>query len=196
MKRCTSIALLVLLIPALGVAQQKPKKHSDVPAAFQFAHFIYVEAVDGDAMKPGLNPADRQAIFDVQDGVRDWNRYTLASKREQADVVLVVRKGRIASGEAHTGVSAGLHPPGSQTPGHTQSQPGDEGNVGVGTEVGPENDMLRVYLVSADGKLTGPLWTREIQDGLDAPGVVLLQLLRTAVQRAYPTQPPPPKPTP
>jgi len=57
--------------------------------------------------------------------------------------------------------------------------------------------MLRVYIVNGDGKLSGPLWTREMQDGLDAPGLMLLQQLRAAVERAYPTQPPAPKqPTP
>jgi hypothetical protein len=62
--------------------------------------------------------------------------------------------------------------------------------VGAEGEVGPENDMLRVYLVSSDGELTGPIWTREIQDGLDPPTVLLIQQLRTAVERAYPSQPP------
>jgi hypothetical protein len=202
MIRYKAIALLLILVPALGIAQQKTKKHNDVPAVFQNARFVYVEAVDGEVMKPGLYPADRQAIFDVEDSLRDWNRYSLANRRADADLVLVVRKGRLASAQARAGVSVGPprlpgggNPASGRPPGQA-GQGGDGESVGAEGEVGPENDMLRVYLVS-DGKLTGPVWTREIQDGLDAPPVLLMQQLRTAVERAYPSQPPAAKqPTP
>ena len=199
MKLGKQIALFLIMIPAFVLAQQKTKKHNDVPAVFQNAHFIFVEAVDGDAIKPGLYPADRQAIFDVQDGLRDWNRYVLATRREEADVILVVRKGRVASAQAHAGVSlpSRLPPTGSPAPGRSPGQTGDPDSVGTMAEIGPEHDILRVYLVGGDGGRTiGPLWTREMQDGLDAPSVVLLQQLRTAVERAYPRQPPQIKPTP
>ena len=100
MNRCRTIGLILVLMPGLLLAQKKSKKHDDVPAAFQYAHFIYVEAFDGDVMKPGLLPADRQAIYDVQDSLRDWNRYTIVLRREEADIVLAVRTGRIASAQA------------------------------------------------------------------------------------------------
>jgi hypothetical protein len=198
MSRYKAVALLLILIPALAVAQQKGKKHDDVPAVFQYAQFVYVEAVDGDALKPGLYPADRQAISDVEDSLRDWNRYSLATRRKDAEVVLVVRKGRLASTQAHAGVSVGTRAPGGGNPNSSRApgqagQSGDGDGVGFGAgaegEVGPESDMLRVYLVNSDGKLTGPVWTREIQDGLDAPPVTLMQQLRAAVERAYPSQP-------
>lgn len=198
MKCCKAIALILVLIPALAITQQKAKKHNDVPAIFQSAHFILVEAMDGDALKPGLNPADRQAIFDVQDGLRDWNRYALANRRQEADVVLVVRKGRIASAQARTGVSPPSRFPGSSNPnqGRAPGQAGDPDSMGGAVDVGSENDMLRVYMVDGNGKLAGPIWTRELPDGLEGPSVALLQQLRTAVERAYPSQPPPTKPTP
>jgi hypothetical protein len=197
MKHCKVILLFLVLIPVLGLAQQKAKKHNDVPAVFQNAHYVYVEAVDGDELKPGLYPEDRQAIYDVEDGLRDWNRYVLTTRREGADFVLVVRKGRIASAQTRAGVSAPSRLPPSAGPvsGRAPGQSGDPDGIGTTAEVGPENDILRVYQV-ADGKLTGPLWSREIQDGLDAPSVVLLRQLRTAVERAYPSQPPPSKPNP
>ena len=198
MKCCKAIALLLVLIPVLGLAQQKTNKHNEVPAIFQSAHYIFVEAVDGDAMKPGLYPEDRQAIFDVQDGLRDWNRYALATRRQEADLVLVVRKGRLASAQTRAGVSlpSRFPPSGNPTQGHPPGQTGDQDGIGAAAEVGPDIDILRVYLLSSDGKLMGPVWSRQIQDGLEAPSVVLLQQLRTAVERAYPSQPPPSKPTP
>jgi hypothetical protein len=191
MNRYRAIGLLFILV-SIGAFAQKTKKHNDVSAVFQNAHFVYVEAADGDAMKPGLYAADRQAIFDVQDGLRNWNRYALASRREEADLVLVVRIGRIAGVQPRTGISAPRPGnPQGRTPGQDPSN-GD--NIGAETEVGPENDMLRVYIVS-DGKLSALVWMREMKDGLDAPPVELLQQLRTAVERAYPSQPPAPKQT-
>jgi hypothetical protein len=204
MSRKTVITLLLILASALALAQHKHKKHDEVPAAFQYAHFIYVEAADGDALKPGLLPEDRRAIYDVEDSVRDWNRYTLVERRQTADIVLVVRKGRIA--QVRSAISVGPRlPSGVGSVGNTNpnsnpnsnrgpdqlGQPGD--NVGAAAEVGPENDTLRVYLLDADGKLAGPVWMREIQDGLDAPEVLLMRELRTAVEHTYPSQPPAPK---
>jgi hypothetical protein len=199
MRRFKAIALLLILIPALGLAQKKTKKQKDdVPAIFQYAHYIYVEAPEGEAVRPGLYSPDRQAISDVEDALLDWNRYALANRRKEADVVLVVRKGRLANAPASPGVSLPAHlPPGSApNSGRSPGQPGDTSGVTSEAEVGPEDDMLRVYMVNTDGKLQGPLWSRDAKDGLDAPDVALLQMLRAAVERAYPTQPPPPKPTP
>lgn len=201
MNRLKAIGLVLILIPAVGLAQKKSKKHNDVPAVFQNAQYIFVESMNGDAFKPGLYPEDRQAIYNVEDGVRDWHRYALATRRSEADVVLVVRKGRVAGAQARAGIGVGSRPPGSVSLGHPAGlgdqdagQPagpgGNADSVGGEAEVGPANDMLRVYLVSNDGKLTGPVWTRELQDGLDAPTVALLQQLKTAVERAYPSQPP------
>jgi hypothetical protein len=181
--------MLLILVSSGGFAQ-KAKKHNDVSAAFQSAHFVYVEAADGDAMKPGLYSADRQAIFDVQDGLHDWNRYAIASRREEADLVMVVRRGRIASAQPRTGIS--VPRPGNPQGRAPGQDPSGGDDIGAETEVGPENDVLRVYIVS-DGKLSGLVWMREMKDGLDAPPLQLLQQLRTAVERAYPSQPQAPK---
>lgn len=65
---------------------------------------------------------------------------------------------------------------------------GDE--LGGSSEVGPEDDLLQVFSTGADGKLLGPIWTREMKDGFDAPRVLLIQQLKDAVERAYPNPPP------
>jgi hypothetical protein len=62
--------------------------------------------------------------------------------------------------------------------------------VGAAGEVGPPDDLMRVYMQTPDGKLTGPLWSREMKDGLDNPSVLLLQQLKQAVEHAYPPVPP------
>lgn len=196
MRLCHVVALLAVAAPMVA-AQNKSKKHNDISAAFAHAHFVYVQAQSGDITKPSLYPEDRDAISDVQDGVRDWNRYSLATSREQADLVFMVRKGRAAGVQGRAGISVGQRPP---TPSGQPREPGglppdDQGTgVGVATEVGPSDDILLVYITGTDGKLVGPVWKQEMQDGLDAPAVPLLRQLRNAVDQAYPTQPAPHKP--
>jgi hypothetical protein len=75
MRRCIPCLLLLLLFFP-GPAQSK-KKDPDIPALFRQAHYVYVEAVDGDEFNPRLYPEDRQAIADVRQALQTWNRYTL-----------------------------------------------------------------------------------------------------------------------
>lgn len=199
----------ILLAFAAPVALAKDKKKNNVPAVFNTAHFVYVQAEDSDIMNPSLFPEDRDAISNVQEGVRDWKRYVVTLNRGDADLVFIVRKGRLAAAQTRgdigvgngpimTGSYPGGRPGGPGNPG-SAGNPGDPnsdrmGNIGsyqgVGarTDVGPEDDILRVYSLTPDGKLNGPLWSREMKDGLDKPNVLLLRALRDAVDRAYPPQ--------
>lgn len=209
MKLARIFFFLMIAAPLISDAQHKSKKHSDVSAVFEQAHFVYVQAMDGDVMKPSLYPEDRQAISDVQDGIRDWGRYSLAIRREDADLVFMVRVGRALGEQNRGGISVGRPPNpngpnspnapnGPNGPNGPNRQPGqfpEEGTVvGVGTELGPSDDMLRVFTTNPDGKLIGPIWHREMPDGLDGPTVPLLRQLRAAVEQAYPTQPAPKHP--
>lgn len=194
MKTVRLATLLLVCVPGLcvpGLAQNK-KKHSDLSAAFEYAHYVYVEAKDGgDITSPGLFPEDRQAISDVQAAVEAWNRYAVTTRKDEADLVFVVRKGRLAGAQAHGGISAGSGPTGypGQNPRPGQGPPSSE-NVGVGAEVGPDDDLLQVFSTNQNGKLIGPIWTREMTDGLEGPRVPLLRQLRDAVEQAYPNTPP------
>jgi hypothetical protein len=164
--------------------EAKPKKQTVPPALFSKARYVYVEATDGDAFTPGLLPEDRQAIFDVQDGLRRWNRYALTERRSQADLVFVVRKGRIASADAHVGISVGNHPANSGvSPGNTSQQ---ENNAGAGVEVGPPDDLLDIYTLDPQGRLSGPIWMKSEADGLRSPGLPLFTEIESAVDSAYP----------
>ncbi len=190
MRAYRAIALLMLAVPTFIFAQ-KSKKHSDVSAVFMNARYVYVEAEAGDITRPGLYPEDRQAIADAQEGIQDWDRYHLVTRREEADLVFIVRKGRMVGEQNRVGISGG--PPRQQGPTTQNRQPGqgqgDDG-FGVGAEAGPSDDMLRVFTTNSDGKLIGPVWNRELKDGLDGPTVLLLQQLRAAVEKAYPSQTP------
>jgi hypothetical protein len=186
-------ALLLGMLPFAAMAKNKKP---EVAAAFGSATYVYVESTDGDVFKPGLFPADRETIGEVEDAVRDWNRYKLATKREQAELLIVVRKGRLANGRlgGQPPIGSPLPPNQSpnQAPGHAPGIGGNAGGVETGAEVGPEDDMLRVYMLNSDGKQTGPIWNRSMTDGLDAPQLVLFRQLRDAVERAYPAGAPQP----
>lgn len=187
MRACRSISLLLLLIPLCVQAQSK-KKHSDVPAAFEHARYVYVQAEGGDLMRPGLYPEDRQAISDMFDGLRAWNRYAIAINKDDADLVFIVRKGRLVGVQARGSISG----PGQTGPPPQDRQPGQfpQGNsVGVGSEVGPPDDLLEVYAKNPAGGLLGPIWQREMKDGLDAPSIPLLRQLKEAIEGAYPNPP-------
>jgi hypothetical protein len=182
-------APLLVCFLIVSLAQSKPKK-ADVPAVFQNARYVYVEAVDGDILKPGLYPEDCQAISDVQDSIRAWNRYAIALNRNEADLVIVVRKARLAGAQLHAGISGGTRTQPGQSPNPDSSggpnvQGGRSTEVGAGGEVGPDVDILRIY-IQTDGKLTGTVWSREEDGGLDAPAVPLIAQLKAAVEHAYP----------
>jgi hypothetical protein len=183
MKTWKFAAPLIPLALALNMAHSKPKK-PDLPAVFQNAKYIYVQAADGDILKPGLFPEDRRAISDVQECIRKWNRYAIAQSPSQADLIIVVRKGRLAGVQPHVGISDGPPPQPGQAQGPFPTQ-GRATEVGVRSDVGEPDDMLRVYIPN-DGKPTSIVWDRTMEGGLDAPGVQLVQQLKAAVEKAYP----------
>ena len=76
-------------------------------------------------------PADRRAVIDVQDGIRDWGHYTLVYERKNADLIFLVRKGRAA--EAEGGPSIHL----------SSNRPPSVGSV-TDTDAGDPDDMLAV----------------------------------------------------
>ena len=191
MKLVVSIALLLVLSTPFALA--KDKKKNALPAMFNVARYVYVQAEDGDIFKPDLFPKDRQAISDVEDGLRDWNRYVLTMNRNEADLVFVVRRGREVTAKVGGTVGPGMRPyPRNNPAGSGNSNPGQAGrsyDYGVGAEVGMPDDTLRVFTLTPDGKLSAPIWYREVKDGLDSPDLRLLSQLREAVDRDYPLHP-------
>ncbi len=174
------LVVALLLLPALGLAQTKKKKPS-VPAIFGTAKYVFVRAEDGDIYNPNLLPEDRDAISDVLNALRAWGRYTLMPTVDGAELVMIVRKGRLGSMQM-SGTVAG---PG---PGPTRGTSGSTGapGVGLGGEAGPPDDFLEVRMRNQDGELSGPIWERTMTDGLNGPNVPMLQVLKDAVDHDYP----------
>jgi len=199
MKALKVVAVLLLLLPALMQAQKKPKKQI-VPAVFAQARYAYVEAVDGNEFDPRVIPEDREAIASIANAIRAWGRYSLTMHREEADIVFVVRKGRMASAQGSIGVNrepgigtgqsgnAGSARQGGQYPGQQNDQGTELGTRG---EVGPPEDLFQVCQRNPDGSLSGPLWMRSLEDGLSGPRPMLFQQFKDAVDKAYPPTPAP-----
>jgi hypothetical protein len=182
------LTIIAVLLGATTLLPAQPKKHK-LPAAFGHAQYVYVESVDGDVDSPELLPEDRQAIADLNDAIYRWKRYILTARRSEADLVFLVRTGRVAS--ARLGVGVGNVPYGMP------SHPGVQTPIGVqtsaGSEVGPPDDFLQVCKVDPNGQVGTIIFERSVEGGLASPNVPMFKQLRDAVDKEYPLPPPKPK---
>ena len=198
MKHWKAIAIPAILIVSL-TSVAKAKKH-DISPAFQTAKTVYVEADDGSDSNPGLVSGDRQAIKDLEDGLRRWGRYSVADHPEGADLIFVVHKGRGSgmSEDAQPNLPTPARTPGGApggAPGGTiaSRSPGpgaDQDSISSATAIGVDGDRLTVFTPDGYLKRKNAIWTREIRDGLSAPSFLLLGQLRDAVELANRPAPP------
>jgi hypothetical protein len=182
-----SLFLLLALVSVPITSEAKPKNQNvDLPAVFKNAQYVAVEAYDGDALNPHLVTDDRQAIYNVEQGLKDWKRYAITHQRDRADLVFLVRKGQLASVTPSVGVEIGSRPqnrnPSPPDPTQSNQPPG----VGVDAKAGSPDDMLSIYLVNPSGRLSGPIWSRSLKGGLDAPALPLFQRIKHEVDTTYP----------
>lgn len=123
--------LILLLLPGLAGAQKKAKKPI-IPAVFNSARFVFVQAEDGEEFDRRIYPEDRMAIADLRDALHAWGRYTITAEREKADLVFVVRKGRLASADVNGSIGAGQDP---QVEGRERSFRGTSASKGLESAV-------------------------------------------------------------
>jgi hypothetical protein len=186
-------AICLVLLVLAGFASAKPK-HNSLPEVFETAKTVHVETLDArDITDITLDPEIRETILDVQDAIQHWGRYSLSRSRHEADLILVVYKGRLRSGSDDTPtlsiprssnipVNRGpVQNPSDASQGQNGSNPQDSFNL--------ERDDLKVYAPNPDGKLKGVLWHRELDRGLDAPNLILLRQLEHEIDKAYPNPP-------
>ena len=195
MSRFKVTFLLLLLLPTFAAAQKKGKK-TTLPEVFDHARYVYVKATEGEEFKRDLDTADRLAIADVKDALKKWGRYTLTYDIENADLVFVVRKGRLASARVGGGMTDDQDPMGGGPMGGQQGGgrvPGQQrtrgSELGVGGETGPEDDLLEVRQTTPNGKLSGPIWTHTFANGLNAPRLILFTQLKDEIEKTYPRAP-------
>lgn len=133
MKAYKGAILLLAFAPVFAYARKKTTK-PELSALFNQAQYVYLQAMDGSEFNPNLLLEDRQAIADVMSAIQGWKRYVLVDERSQADLVFVVREGRLATARGKVEINRG---PGS-LPGQGPVQPGVRipGQQGNGTALG------------------------------------------------------------
>ncbi len=168
-RRATVIAI-VFGLGGSGLAQKKEKKFV-FPALIAQARYVYVTTVYGDPLSASIRipPEDRKAAGDVQEALHKWGRFILAYRPADADLIFVVRKGRLAS------VTGGAV--------ITTSPRGTAAGPIYGAEAGNPEDALLIY----DAKLgtDGPALLKYIEKGgLDAPDIKLVAEFRKEAEAA------------
>jgi hypothetical protein len=182
------------------------EKEGSASKLFCHAQYAYVETIDGDVLNPNVLPEDRDAANQLLDNIQGWKRYIVVYRPSQADLVFVVRTGRLASAQLKGSVAAagpypggggpGVRNPGAGTQNPTQGAPGtqDPGaagqdpqarnigtGIGAGGEVGPPDDLLQVYTSGSGNGVHTMLWEHSQADGLIG-SQPLFQHLRDAVE--------------
>ena len=203
------MVLLLMLGGVVATAPAKAKKEAPLSQLFCHAQFAYVETAEGDVLDPNVIAQDRDAAADLQQRLKRTGSATpLVIRRSEADLVFVVRTGRLTDvgmtggvpRDSNPGISGrvgsgpGVGGPGAasggtlnqgtngQDPGDSQGAGGRNGRAGVGAEVGDPDDTLWVYQGSAEGPpLHTWLWRHSETGGLQNP-MPLFQLIRNAVE--------------
>src|SRR5262249_5566989 len=184
MKRAVPLLLAVLLI----IPNASAKKKSSMRTELLNAKFVVVTNYpdSGKNVNASISPyaGDRQAMADVEAAIRKWGRWTVISSNSQADLIIAVRKGRIAGGGVRIPVADGGQAPRNSNPLHPKLE----------AEVGPNEDMIAVY--SAHGWPTNtpgegdinidapPLWRLIQSNALMSPSVPGIEELRKQIETA------------
>jgi hypothetical protein len=190
MKTIKLVCVPFLLFSVLAAAEKKPK----VPEAINQAHTFYVQSVDGEETKAGLAREDMQAIANVRTLLRNWGRYTFTDDRSKADLIFVVR---IAKRKGDGGGFGGgqLSNSGAGGGGGINDMPAQQGGQfgGAREAAGGMNDTsvfdidrLDVCQLKPNGKLTGAIWSRSMENGLAPPRLLLFAQFKDEVEKAYP----------
>jgi hypothetical protein len=179
MRSRKSLCMGLLLFVSTAGAQSKPEK---APQLLLNAQFVYVEPLVGDGKfaDPNVSVEDRQAVTDVSRAMEKWGQYKLAARRSEAELVVAVRVGRVAS--TYQGGHVGIH--GSPTGAHPTTEAGPI----TGGESGPKPDVLQVFAVNSDGTLSGPYWKNAQDHGLEMPDLVLFQQFKKDISSAVAAQ--------
>ena len=166
MRRCGFCFLTLLLFAPLLVAKDKPTLSKLV----LHARYVLVTTYFGDdPANPRIMPEDRQAVTDVENAIQKWGRYVPVYERRNADLIILIRKGRIAEAGAGVAIHAGTEKP---SPNFTPVLNGDAGDP---------QDMLAVY-DATEGTDNTPLWRGREPDGLKPPEMRLINEFRTRVE--------------
>lgn len=106
-RRSLCFVVALLFVPFLSA-----KDKAAFPKQIVTAQYVLVTTYFSDNLAdPSIPPADRQAVIDVQNAIRDWGRYTLVYDRKAAELIFLVRKGRTAEARDSIHIHGGSNQP-------------------------------------------------------------------------------------
>jgi hypothetical protein len=190
MRHAIILSLFLVSVVALSSGQSTGQSKKHAPSAMlASAQYVFVEPYSGSdiptaAVDPHVSAEDREAVGNVQNAILQWGQYKLAARRSEADLLVFIRKGRLAGANGGVRVHVGTRNPAPGAPSQTDAAAAPLG----GAEVGPDQDIFWVYSLDPDGKLTGPIWQKTLKDGLDAPQLVLFEKFKGAVTASLAAQ--------
>lgn len=194
MKAYKTVCLALVLLPFLASAEKKPK----VAEGINQAHAVYVQSTDGEETRPGLTKEDMQAIANVRSALRVWGRYTVIDDRSKADLIFVVHTARHRQRNSEDvfgrrpqgqGSGMGATPNDMPAPQGGQFDQGRDTGMGLNDDTAFDVDRLEVCQLKPNGKLTHPLWSRSMENGLNPQRLPLFVAFRDEVEKVYPTPP-------
>jgi len=173
----TAYLFAVLLLTSCIFA----KKKNTLSNVIVNAKYVMVTSQFGENPSDSrLTTEDRNAVGAVQEAIQKWGRYTLVFDRNAADIVILVRTGRVLEGRA--GIAVGQSQP-NAVPRDVST--GDERQQDVMVS---GQDLLAVY----DPRLSldsAPLWQERDAHGLNPPQMRLVDEFRRKVEAATAKQP-------
>jgi hypothetical protein len=191
MRTRVSTVIAVCLLATLGFA--KDKKKTILPTYVLRAQTVAV-IIDPNAGFTAEDPqANRVAQRDVETALLNWGRYNPILQTNDADLIVVVRKGngRMVNDTIHDprqnnrpgsviAADNGASISGQEGP-RGQSDPG----VTPQMEIGQSEDSFMVYEGGGDRPLDrAPVWRYVAKDGLLTPAIPAVSAFRKAVADA------------
>jgi hypothetical protein len=194
----------VLLCSILAFAKDKNK--AVLPELVLQAHSVAVIG-DPDEKISISNPNDqKQALNNVEEAFTKWGRLSPTNILQDADLVVLVHKGRpagaVAAGNANDrpvilqpndnggriSINKGPVPTGT-------ADPPNSSVPGTGMESGSTEDLFRVYRGHQQYPLDStPLWSYMARNALDAPSPAAVEQFRKAIEASEKAKKDPNKP--
>lgn len=168
-RRSWYVLIIVLLAAPLTLLGQKDKKSKRIADVITTAQFVYITTMDGESSEPTVSPNDRRAASALSEFLQAWGRYKVVTRKDDADIIMVVTTGRIGDVTAGGTVSAG-----------TGREP--RSGTAVRSSSGGPEDTLAVYSKQT-GTDAAPLWRRSQIDGF-VGGAPLFDLFKRDVETA------------
>jgi hypothetical protein len=174
MKRAVIVCVACVLFSGAAWGQKK-SRDTTLPGVILHARYVHVTAFTGDQFNPRVMQEDRVAVNDVINALKKWGRYAVTYEEKNADLIMVVRRGKIVAAKVGGGVSTG-------TPGTVP--------FGVGGAEGGSPDDTLMIMEGGRPPLDSPaLWRRSARNGLQGPNPPLVEAFKNDVEQAAAKKP-------